>query len=180
MPPVDASSPGDLPIVPALIDAFTASLEAYGISLRFFSGSWENFDSKLTERRYDVVLTSETIYRTDSLVALSDLMWKACKGNDAASEDIAAIEKSTSQLSLDARPGSDSELRVGGTPTTALPACLVAAKLVYFGVGGGVSEFSRAVESGSPSRCHRGTGEVKTLWKKDEGVKRVVMEVRWQ
>jgi len=51
--------------------------------------------------------------------------------------------------------------------------CLVAAKVLYFGVGGGVSEFVRTVE-GSPWK-----GKVETVWEKIAGVGRSVMRIRW-
>ncbi|KAI9444081.1 hypothetical protein H4582DRAFT_1919155 [Lactarius indigo] len=49
--------------------------------------------------------------------------------------------------------------------------CLVAAKVLYFGVGGGVQEFVRAVED------ERGT--VHTVWEHREGVGRRIMRVEW-
>jgi protein-histidine N-methyltransferase len=180
LPLSDATIPGDLPLVPALLDAFQASLIDYGISLRFFSGSWETFDPKLTEQPYDIVLTSETIYRTESLAALCDLMWKACTASGRTSQGLAAdmaesIEDFASQLSLSSQPSrADADANQQG-----LPVCVVAAKMVYFGVGGGVSDFTRAIESGTPSSCSRREGKVETMWKKDEGVKRVIMAVHW-
>ena len=51
--------------------------------------------------------------------------------------------------------------------------CLVAAKTVYFGVGGGIVEFVRAVEA-----CAR-TVRVETVWEISTGVSRKVMRVRW-
>ncbi|KII91284.1 hypothetical protein PLICRDRAFT_105373 [Plicaturopsis crispa FD-325 SS-3] len=54
--------------------------------------------------------------------------------------------------------------------------CLVAAKILYFGVGGGVSDFLRAVEDPR----HLGTaGSVETVWEQQAGVARRVMRVRW-
>ena len=47
----------------------------------------------------------------------------------------------------------------------------MAAKVVYFGVGGGVSEFVSAVEGEGRS--------VETVWEKKEGVGRVIMRVKW-
>ena len=49
--------------------------------------------------------------------------------------------------------------------------CLVAGKTVYFGVGGGIVEFVRCVEST--------VGQVETIWEKSTGVSRRVMRVRW-
>lgn len=46
----------------------------------------------------------------------------------------------------------------------------VAAKRLYFGVGGGVDVFVRLVEDSG--------GAVKTVWEADQGVSRVILEVR--
>lgn len=51
--------------------------------------------------------------------------------------------------------------------------CLVAAKVLYFGVGGGAAEFVQCVRD-----LDRG-GTVETVWEKTEGVERRVMSVRW-
>lgn len=49
--------------------------------------------------------------------------------------------------------------------------CLVAAKILYFGVGGGVSDFLRAVEATK--------ARVETVLERKEGVGRKVMRVWW-
>lgn len=49
--------------------------------------------------------------------------------------------------------------------------CLVAAKVLCFGVGGGVSEFVARVEEQS--------GRVETVWEKSAGVGRKIMRVHW-
>ncbi|KAG1741561.1 uncharacterized protein EDB91DRAFT_1131145 [Suillus paluster] len=51
--------------------------------------------------------------------------------------------------------------------------CLVAAKVLYFGVGGGVAEFVRCVRDLDTG------GTVETVWEKTQGVERRVMSVRW-
>ncbi|KAJ8489435.1 hypothetical protein ONZ45_g13590 [Pleurotus djamor] len=112
-PPRDSTIPGELPITDELKHAFLDYHKRANISIRFFSGSWESFD---LQRPYDLLLTSETIYRMDSLPSLIALMRNACRSAE-------------------------------GT-------CLVAAKVLYFGVGGGVSEFARQVE---------GAGKVSTV-----------------
>lgn len=163
LPSADPTQSGDLPLPPALLSAFQQSLSEYGIELRFFSGSWQSFDlaAASTTGKYDTVITSETIYRTDSLGALLDLMWRACTGKEE-------IEQPLEQL-------TDEKLN---SPSSYL--CLVAAKQVYFGVGGGVAEFIQAVETGLPTTRARPKGRVETIWRLDEGVKRSVMRVEWQ
>lgn len=51
--------------------------------------------------------------------------------------------------------------------------CLVAAKAVYFGVGGGVAEFTQCVEATNQE------ARVETVLEKKSGVIRKVMSVRW-
>ncbi|KAG6840316.1 hypothetical protein C0991_007466 [Blastosporella zonata] len=131
----DPNTPGDLFLTPELKSAFLASLEAYKIRLRFFSGSWGSFPVA----PYDVVLTSETIYRSESLDPLLFLL----KG---ASVD----EKEKERRCL----------------------CLVAAKVLYFGVGGGVVEFVERVKDQG--------GTVDTVWEVAAGVGRRIMSVQWK
>ncbi|KAJ3533664.1 hypothetical protein NM688_g7249 [Phlebia brevispora] len=180
-PPADPTESGDLPLPPALLTAFQKSLVEYGIDLRFFSGSWETFDLSACSHsgddsdeggdcRYNVVITSETIYQTDSLPALLDLMWRACTnhGRDEGQEQsLEEVTREKLKIDWDTAEGNSY-------------LCLVAAKQVYFGVGGGVAEFVHAIETGVPSTHKRHKGQVKPVWAMNEGVKRSVMRVTWQ
>ena len=145
----------DVEISPELLEAFCSSLRSLNIDLRFFTGSWESLLQNKTSilhikpRPYDVVLTSETIYRQASLKSLIGVLSSAV-GSPPFTDD-ARLDK-----------GADDE---GNGPW-----CLVAAKVMYFGVGGGVNEFLRAVE---------GKGQVETVWEQKGGVGRVIMRVRW-
>ncbi len=170
LPPVDTSVAGELPISPALVSSFMKSLKEYDIELRFFSGSWETFNLQQTGGKYDIVITSETIYRTDSLPSLLDLMWKACTGV----EDSELDKLTQQQLAI------NSSEEYPGRKESESSLCVVAAKLVYFGVGGGVVEFERAVENGTPSDVRRSRGQVETIWRREEGVKRNVMQIHWK
>lgn len=136
-----ADSPLELSISESLRDAFHESLMTYGVHLRFFSGSWDTFDLQTSGGSYNLVLTSETIYRTESLPSLAAIMRGA--GNAEGSKDV------------------DDYL------------CLVAAKVLYFGVGGGVAEFLRCVRNLDIG------GTIETVWEKTQGVERRVMSVRW-
>ena len=163
LPPADASEPGELTFSKELVSAFQKSLVEYEIELRFFSGSWQTFDLEAAGGKYDIILTSETIYRTESLPALIEVLRSSCLGSSrgqTADQDEALAKLSQEKLSI-----SSSE---------APYVCLVAAKLVYFGVGGGVAEFIRAIEGGE-----RKLGSVKNIWDTTEGVKRAVMKVSW-
>ncbi|KAJ7502507.1 hypothetical protein B0H11DRAFT_1712391 [Mycena galericulata] len=142
-PPADPSLAGELPITPALKSAFAASLAKHGIRLAFSSGSWESFQAHLEAAgvgaAHDVVLTSETIYRTEALPALITLLRRACAA-DAL--------------------------------------CLVAAKVLYFGVGGGVTEFSSTL--GSKAMIDRGcAGSAEAVWERKIGVGRKVLRIKW-
>ncbi|KAG1819348.1 hypothetical protein EV424DRAFT_1404641 [Suillus variegatus] len=136
-----ADSPLELDISESLKDAFHQSLMTYGVKLRFFSGSWDTFDLQKSCGSYNLVLTSETIYRMESLPSLTAIMRGACKAEGP--KDV------------------DDYL------------CLVAAKVLYFGVGGGVTEFVRCVQGSDEG------GTVKTVWEKTQGVERRVMSIRW-
>jgi protein-histidine N-methyltransferase len=62
-------------------------------------------------------------------------------------------------------------LRAATAASPQLPLCLIAAKVLYFGVGDGVQEFVRAAEE------ERGT--VHIVWEHREGVGRRIMRVEW-
>ncbi|GBE89149.1 Histidine protein methyltransferase 1 [Sparassis crispa] len=173
-PPADPTQLGELPLTPALTGAFRASLQEHKISLRFFSGSWGTFDLQAAGGSYDIILTSETIYRTDSLPSLVDLMWRAC-GGAGPTVDKADVQH---EESADARPLEDLVSAQLSISPSAQYHCLVAAKLVYFGVGGGVSEFVHAVED-APLSTRRERGAVQTVWERKQGVSRRVMRVVW-
>lgn len=97
-----------------------------GVDLRFSYGAWKSIDKK-----YDYVLTSETVYRTESIPPLVDLIQSA----------------SNSQAVI-----------------------LVASKGIYFGVGGGVKEFSDYIAAKGHS--------IDTVWtSKGVGVSRYILNV---
>ncbi|KAI0371372.1 hypothetical protein BV20DRAFT_993664 [Pilatotrama ljubarskyi] len=167
LPQVDTTEPGELPVTPALTAAFVESLRRYGVHLKFFCGSWSSFDVGKAGGPYHIILTSETIYRQDCLGPLVDLMHRATAlPPSAPQEGPASLADSTARLSIT----DEASLRnLADAPYL----CIVAAKVVYFGVGGGVSEFVRAVEG------HRPRGTVRTIWERIHGVKRSVMQVLW-
>ncbi|KAI0790550.1 hypothetical protein C8Q75DRAFT_806451 [Abortiporus biennis] len=156
-PSSDPKEQGDLPITPTLKTAFLESLKQYNITLRFCSGSWETFNLKTSGGKYDIILTSETIYQMDSLPSLVKLLYHASLGD----EEDSLVKDTQAKLSI--------------SETERSYLCLVAAKFVYFGVGGGVIDFIQAVEEDPKRR----KGKVETVWEKKEGVKRSVMKVTW-
>jgi protein-histidine N-methyltransferase len=137
--------PGGLTVTQGLLDAFTASLDAHKVRLCFFAGSWESLREKLAHQGklpYDIVLASETIYRPQSLDAFLGVLRTA-----TATPAAVAVSDEVVQP----------------------PLCLVAAKVLYFGVGGGVQGFVRAVEGVN--------GTVRTVWEHHDGVGRIIMQV---
>ncbi|KAH8817666.1 hypothetical protein DL96DRAFT_1504322 [Flagelloscypha sp. PMI_526] len=132
---------GELYISESLKSAFFQSLKERNVELKFFSGSWSTF---IVSKPYDLVLTSETIYRLESLPDLIGLLARAAKEG-----------------------ALDSSLKDG--------IALVAAKVLYFGVGGGIADFISAVESWETHQ-----GSVETVWEKKEGVGRKILKVLWQ
>ncbi|KJA26922.1 hypothetical protein HYPSUDRAFT_132346 [Hypholoma sublateritium FD-334 SS-4] len=157
-PTIDLNVPGEVIITPQLKSAFLESLASLNITLRFFSGSWDTFSPIETAGKsgYDVLLTSETIYRTESLGPLINLMHSACTGKAPPT-----LESLVSDLNISK-----------STPSESRPSlCLVAAKVLYFGVGGGVSDFLQAIEG------HK--GRVETVLERRAGVGRKIMRVYW-
>jgi protein-histidine N-methyltransferase len=149
MPVLDSSIPGEISITPELKSAFLASLREHKITLRFFSGSWESFDVSAAGGKYDIVLTSETIYRMDSLPSLIKLLRAVC----------GCEEQSLTHLA--------------SSPPSYL--CLVAAKVIYFGVGGGVSEFLDAVYGSGDRRSVK----AEPVWESKAGVGRKILKMHW-
>ena len=166
LPPADPTQPGELPLIPALISAFLSCLHTYGIHLKFFSGSWASFDVAGAGGPYDLILTSETIYRPASLPSLVSLLRRATRPSTPKPD---ALVDATANLTLE--PSTAASLDKLAKERSL---CLVAAKLVYFGVGGGVNEFVREVTEGSESR-----GRVGTIWGTSRGVRRSIMRAFW-
>lgn len=152
-PETDPTRPSTLPLPPALKKAFQVSLAELDIELRFFYGSWQTFHPD----PQDVVLTSETIYRSDVLESLIRVLKESSKSATDEPQSEAETFGLEKKLSL------NSTLRYR---------CLIAAKVLYFGVGGGVSDFVQSVEG-------KGLGKVETVWEKKVGVGRKIMNVQW-
>ena len=148
--------PGGLTVTRELLAAFTASLDAHKVRLRFFAGSWESLREMLPHQGrlpYDIVLASETIYRTEALDAFVGVLRTA----------IATPAPAPAAPAADAASFGDQEVL--------WPLCLVAAKVLYFGVGGNVQGFVHVVE--------REHGTVCTMYECLEGVGRIIMRVEW-
>jgi len=165
----DRGNEFELELSPELFEAFTTSLTDHRIQLRFFTGSWSNLAEALptiheTKPRqqsqspfYDLVFTSETIYRVESLPSLMRLLRTA-------------TSSTSSQTFAPKTPGPlyDS---LSSSSISQRSQCLVAAKLLYFGVGGGVDSFVQEAEQIG--------GKVQTVWEENEGLSRRIMRVEW-
>jgi len=149
---LNLSEAGELPLSPELLSAFTASLQDRNIELKFISGSWNDMNTWIREKdiRYNLILSSETIYRIASLPSLIALL------------------HSSSRVSHETEVGAPRDS--GGKPPPR-PICLVAAKVIYFGVGGGVIGFERAIEEVG--------GQCITVFEQKAGVSRQIMQINW-
>ncbi|KAF9262107.1 hypothetical protein L218DRAFT_1000868 [Marasmius fiardii PR-910] len=150
-PAPDPAVAAEIPITEELKAAFQSSLLEHHVSLRFFSGSWSTFPVEKTGGRYDVVLTSETVYRMESVPSLIHLIYSSCEG-------VSQVERA-----LDSPPYL----------------CLVAAKVFYFGVGGGITEFIQTVNRTKNSGENK-TAEIETVWEKNVGVGRKILRLFWK
>lgn len=145
------SSSNEIDITPGLMQDFRNDLHARGISISEISGAWTPTFAELVppiRQRGTVPSSLNTPNRT--LVLASETIYSPSSIHDFTSVLLSVIAKAQS----------------GGSSATAL----VAAKRVYFGVGGGVDEFLRVLEEMG------GKGTI--VWETDgEGVGRVILEV---
>lgn len=167
-PEPDPALPGELSVTPELLLAFQDSLAEQKIHLRFFCGSWEAFsrEDPLFKDPFDIVLTSETIYQPSSNLSLATLLRRASIRNlDAVNAQTHVsderVSSLVSQLSLDTREvGEDGRM------------CLVAAKVLYFGVGGSIVDFEHVVKEHG--------GQVSIIHQTEKGVGRKIMRIDWE
>ena len=154
-----AERSGEVELTTEVLDEFQANLERHAITLDFYSGPWDALqDVGAFDRpgsRGNIVLTSETIYSIESLSVLVDTMQRA---------SFASIEEALQRTTL----GSATYEELGRRDET----CLVAAKVLYFGVGGGVSALKEELK--------RRKASSKTVWQSHRGVARVVLQVQWR
>ena len=158
LPSPDPGEPGELPINPALVAAFLESLSDKNLHIHFLCGSWSTYN---IDRRFDVILTSETMYRLESIPDLLDVLWKAY----------------TSPPSLTI--GATLEVAMGAKLSLDDPICFVAGKVLYFGVGGGLPDFVSGLKDPRGSKCSRRNGRWEVLKEHQQGVTRKVLQVSW-
>ncbi len=137
---------GELELLPEVIAAFTAHLDAQQISLLFYSGGWSSEFADMVGAGLSghghgnlVLLGAETIYSPLALRAFTDTVFRLLK---------------------------DEQQRSGGSGAAG---CLVAAKRLYFGVGGSLNDFVDLARSMS--------AQVTGLREEDVGVRRGVVQI---
>ena len=142
-----ASPPvGDLEITPELLSRFLDDLSSRNIYVSGISGAWNHAFNDLV-RPFDHLQQQRA---RETIVLASETIYSP-----------ASIRAFSNTLLSVLGQGKAS----GGTAIA-----FIAAKRIYFGVGGGVDEFLRILEELG--------GEAKTVWETDDtGVGRVIMQV---
>ncbi|ORY27633.1 hypothetical protein BCR39DRAFT_537511 [Naematelia encephala] len=148
---------GELHITPELKKAFTSLLAERGVDLKFTYGHWAGLAKSLREdkgnKRAGLVLTSETIYEEASVGDLIDVLKassllragvdvdsaKAGQKGGSAQDPVVELGDGVERVTLDS--WKKNPLRESGESIV-----LVAAKVLYFGVGGGLQSFLARIE----------------------------------
>lgn len=133
---------GELELDEDLLKAFTASLLSHGISLSFFSGAWSPEFVQLVVSTMGSQASRLTLIGAETIYSPAALK--------SFADTLAAL--------LESMTGSERM-------------ALVAAKKVYFGVGGSMDDFCDAVRE-------KGV-HVEQIWEESDGVRRSVVEVKY-
>ncbi|PVG04566.1 hypothetical protein CPB86DRAFT_746418 [Serendipita vermifera] len=190
--PPDPASPSELSIDKVFLDHFLESLQKYHIKLRLWAGPWSSFnprkpysstiesaseppDSLATQgekqlaRPFDLVLTSETIYRSANVPSLLRVLRSTCAEEVQSISNTPGITKPLAGVfSLFGQFAGS----IGLSSRAQTPIILVAAKVLYFGVGGSVDEFER---------MSRNTGaSVNVVMEKNVGVGRRILQLAFR
>lgn len=131
---------GELDLDDELVQDFLASLSSHGIKLNFFSGAWSPDLVNLVTSAMGSEPARLTIIGAETIYSPAALR--------SFADTVASL--------LESMPGRDKS-------------SLVAAKMVYFGVGGTMEDFCNAVREK--------TLEVTQIREESEGVRRAVVEV---
>ena len=132
---------GDLEVDPELVEHFLASLKSRQVTLSFFSGAWSANFVRLVEENMASELSSLMIIGAETIYSPAALK--------AFAETLMSL--------LD--------LMAGDVKTS-----LVAAKKVYFGVGGSMEDFCDMVRAKGAS--------IELIREESDGVRRAVIEVK--
>ena len=130
--------------------AFIDSLKDHGIQLRFWAGSWSSFEPRRQgDTPFDLIITSETIYRSTNVLPLLSVLRSASKAPP--------------------KTGLLSNFPTLGRSRDIAPIVLVAAKVLYFGVGGSIDEFTSLAEKAGAT--------VSTVFEVEMGVGRRILKL---
>jgi hypothetical protein len=132
---------GELDIDPGVIQAFVDSLKSHQVTLSFFSGAWSTEFVELVSQKMDSRAAQLTIIGAETIYSPAALK--------SFADTLLGL--------LDVFP--DTEKRA-----------LVAAKKVYFGVGGSMEDFCDMVRAKSRS--------VEQIREESDGVRRAIVEVK--
>lgn len=145
---------GELDIDSALIDAFQADLAKRGITIDFIFGGWSpRFVDLVLEQQHRHANTASS--SRDTLVLASETIYSL--------SSLGAFSHTLVQLLRDAGKNGKSK-------------ALIAAKKVYFGVGGGVDEFLHVLHQQQlAGNEHLNTRESSHV--ASEGVGRIILEI---
>ncbi|KLJ05376.1 hypothetical protein EMPG_11148 [Blastomyces silverae] len=190
----------DLDIEPALLSAFREDLHARGICLSFIAGAWSpafvelalpnrlpsspssSPSSSPPQPRLTnllLILASETIYSPSSLHAFSETLLALLRRGGGLGSTCTCTSTSAPPL----EPAAGSAVDTDKTPPPKYNSkALIAAKEVYFGVGGGVDEFLGVMRDvgrreGRASSDDDGFSVKERAEIRNEGVGRVILEV---
>jgi protein-histidine N-methyltransferase len=182
--PPDPASPSELSIDKLFLDHFLKSLEEYHIRLKLWAGSWSTFNprrsspstgsaSDLSAEQgqspsappFDLVLTSETIYQPTNVPSLLRVLRSTCAHPvsiaPGASKPLASVFSLFGQFT-----------GLNDSSPVHVPIILVAAKVLYFGVGGSVDDFERRARN-------MGAG-VNVVMEKNIGVGRRILQLAFR
>ncbi|BEI90095.1 uncharacterized protein CcaverHIS019_0301650 [Cutaneotrichosporon cavernicola] len=134
--PFDPNAAGTLELSPAVLDAFTSLLEERGVELKFTSGDWGGMAQSVGS--YDLIMSAETIYAEDSVGPLLDVIRAASASSKKENGKENDLSDSLGALQID--DFTRAPLSEGSS------VILIAAKVLYFGVGGGLDAFLGQVE----------------------------------
>jgi protein-histidine N-methyltransferase len=149
---------GELALSPSLIESFLNSLHHFGVRISFFSGAWSTEFMDLIQLRMGLNVTIEA----DTENMNRDLNTKGLL--IVGAETIyspSALESFANILMSILQSGSKVEKK--------MRRALVAAKRVYFGVGGSMQDFCTMVQEKG--------GVYNNIREEDVGVRRTVIEV---
>ncbi|PGH35206.1 hypothetical protein GX50_01902 [[Emmonsia] crescens] len=179
----------ELDIDPTLLSTFREDLHTRGISLSFISGAWSPAFVELALPHHPrsspssqprgtnlLILASETIYSPASLRAFSETLLALLRRGD----ELGFASASTSTSALPLEPVAGPAVTDKNASPKSKTKALIAAKKVYFGVGGGVDEFLGVMRDVGRREGKAGDDDFfvkERVEVRDEGVGRVVLEV---